>query len=105
MWREDTIVGLTSINVAVTVKFRHDERRGIFSIARASISPNYLWRKLPSCELSVAHPPPISPLVSTTKNSPFMWACRSHQKGTCVVSLSVVDALEKCNVMVFPGSR
>ena len=26
-------------------------------------------------------PPPISPVVSTTKNSPFMWGCMSHQKG------------------------
>ncbi len=91
--------------LAIAVNLRLDKRPGNLSIACASISSNYLWIGLPPCELSFGQPPPISPLVSTTRNSPFMWMWRSHQKGTCIVSLSAVDGLEKCKVMVFPGSR
>lgn len=67
------IVDVTTSDVAIAINLQHDERLGNFSIARVSISPNYPWSRLSPFELSVAQPPPSSPLVSTTKNSPFMW--------------------------------
>jgi hypothetical protein len=71
MFQEDMTVDVTTFDLAIAVKLRHDKRLVNFSIIRASISPNYLWTRFPPCEVSVAQPPPSSPLVSTTRISPL----------------------------------
>jgi hypothetical protein len=52
----------------------------------------------------IDQPPPISPVVSTTRNSPFMLEWISHQNPYCMVSRSELWPLVKYNVAVFPGS-
>jgi DNA-binding NtrC family response regulator len=48
----------------------------------------YRARSLQLLRCKKLHPPPTSPVVSTTKNSPFILEWRSHQNGYWRVSRS-----------------